>query len=74
MSDEEWDLLLNDVYNYLKTIKTSSEFENINNDEVAWIGKKDAAVETSGNEYAGGSMAPLAANTTAIEYTKQRYS
>ena len=71
---EEWDLLLNDVYNYLKTIKASSEFENIKNDEIAWISKKDAAVEASRNEFAGGSMAPLAANTTAIEYTKQRCS
>ena len=69
---DEWDVLLNDIYNYLKTIKSSSEFEGIKNDEIAWIKEKDAAVEASRNEFAGGSMAPLAANTTAIEYTKQR--
>lgn len=34
--------------------------------------KKEAAVEASRSEYAGGSMAPLAANTTAIKYTKDR--
>lgn len=69
---DEWDSLLNDVYQYLKTIKTSSEFETIKSDEVAWIKKKDAAVEASRNEYAGGSMASLAANTTAIKYIKDR--
>lgn len=69
---DEWDSLLNDVYQYLKTIKTSSEFETIKSDEVAWIKKKEAAVEASRSEYAGGSMAPLAANTTAIKYTKDR--
>lgn len=69
---DEWDSLLNDVYQYLKTIKTSSEFETIKSDEVAWIKKKDAAVEASRNEYAGGSMATLAANTTAIKYIKDR--
>ena len=68
----DWDVLLNDVYKYLKTIKSPSEFEAIKNDEIEWIKQKEAAIERSRNEFSGGSMAPLAANMTAIEYTKQR--
>ena len=68
----DWDVLLNDVYKYLKTIKSSSEFKVIEKDEIAWIKQKEAAIEKSANEFYGGSMAPLAANMTAIEYTKQR--
>lgn len=68
----QWDLLLNDVYNFLKSTKSSTEFESIKNDEIAWIKEKEAAIESSRNEFAGGSMAPFAANTTAIEYTKER--
>lgn len=71
---EEWDLLLNDVYKYLKNTKSSSEFEDIKNDEIRWIEEKEAAIERNRSEYEGGSAAPLVANTTAIEYTKERCS
>ena len=68
----EWDALLNDVYKYLKKTKSSYEFNIIKNDERRWIKEKEAAVERSRKEFEGGSAAPLASNSTAIEYTKLR--
>ena len=70
----EWDQLLNDIYKYLKAIKSPTEFKAIESDEINWIKEKEAAIEESRSMFEGGSMAPLAANETAIEYTKERCS
>lgn len=67
-----WDVLLNDIFQYLKQTKPSDEFQKIQEDELDWIVEKEAAIEATQNEYAGGSIMPLMANCTAIDYTKQR--
>lgn len=69
---EKWDELLNEVYQYLKTTMPDSEFEQLKNDEFAWIKRKEKAVEEAGEEWAGGSGAPMARNTAAIQQTEER--
>ncbi len=69
---QKWDMLLNEVYQYLKTIMTDSEFALLYEEEIAWIGEKEAAIEAAGAEWGGGSGEPMARNMTAIEYTKAR--
>ena len=69
---QQWDALLNDVYNYLKESKSKSEFDKISKDELEWIKEKEAAIKESRAEFEGGSMAALVANTTAIDYTQKR--
>ena len=69
---QQWDALLNDVYNYLKESKSKLEFDKISKDELEWIKEKEAAIKESRAEFEGGSMAALVANTTAIDYTQKR--
>lgn len=69
---KKWDALLNEVYQYLKTIMSDSEFEQLQEDEIAWITKKEKAIEAAGAEWEGGSGEPMARNLTAIQYTEER--
>ncbi len=69
---QQWDALLNDVYNYLKESKSKLEFDKISKDELEWIKEKEAAIAESRAEFEGGSMAALVANGTAIDYTQKR--
>lgn len=69
---QEWDLLLNDIYQYLKATKNADEFKAIESDEVRWIKEKEDAIAQSRAPFTGGTMAPLAGNTTAIQYTQER--
>ena len=69
---KKWDALLNEVYQYLKTIMSDSEFKQLQEDEIAWISKKEKAIEAAGAEWEGGSGEPMARNLTAIQYTEER--
>lgn len=69
---EKWDVLLNDVYQYLKKTLPSSEFATLRKAELQWIKNKEAAIESAGKEWEGGSGEPAARNTTGIRYTKAR--
>ena len=67
-----WDDLLNDMW---KAIKESLDEESMNEllkEQREWIDEKESAVKEAGDEYAGGSMAPLASNQKAAEMTKER--
>ena len=68
----EWDRLLNEIYGYLKETMSQNEFAALQKDEQNWIKKKENAINEAGKEYEGGSMAPLARNSVAIDYTKER--
>jgi len=52
---EKWDALLNEVYQYLKTILPDDEFNRLQQDELDWIAEKERAIEKAGAEWAGGS-------------------
>ena len=69
---EMWDALLNEVYQYLKTILPSAEFERLKDDELEWIAEKEKAIEEAGAAWEGGSGEPMARNLTAIRYTQER--
>ena len=69
---KKWDALLNEVYQYLKTVMSDSEFKQLQEDEIAWITKKEKAIEAAGAEWEGGSGEPMARNMTAIQYTEER--
>ena len=69
---EKWDVLLNEVYQYLKTEMSESEFKQLEADEFAWIAEKEKAIAEAGAQWEGGTGEPMARNMTAIEYTRDR--
>lgn len=69
---EKWDKLLNDVYKYLKTIMSTSEFKQLQAEEERWIVEKEKAIAESGAEWSDGSGETMARNLTAIQYTEER--
>lgn len=69
---EKWDVLLNEVYRYLQTIMSDSDFQQLQNEELIWISEKETAIEEAGAEWGGGSGEPMVRNLTAIQYTKER--
>lgn len=68
----QWDNLLNDVYQYLKTTLPYSEFSQLQEDEYAWVKEKESAFEAEYNSWNGGSAAPMAANGVRTAYTQDR--
>ena len=69
---EQWDVLLNDVYQYLKTIMPNDEFKQLEKDELNWIKEKEKAMKDASAEWGGGSGEPMARYGTASRYTKER--
>lgn len=69
---EQWDVLLNDVYQYLKTIMPNDEFKQLEKDEINWIKEKEKAMKEASAEWDGGSGEPMARYGTASRYTKER--
>lgn len=68
----EWDELLNDVYQYLKSTLPTSEFEALKKDEAAWINKKEAAMEEERQVWSGGSAETMSVFGVATQYTQER--
>ncbi len=69
---EKWDVLLNEVYQYLKTVLPEDEFKQLQADELAWITEKENAMAETAAEWGSGSGAPMARNMTGIQFTKER--
>jgi len=69
---EKWDVLLNEVYRYLKTVMSDSDFKKLQDDEIAWIAEKESAIAKEGALWKGGSGEIAARNMTAIRFTKDR--
>lgn len=67
-----WDGLLNDVYQYLKSVLPSGEFAALKKEELAWIKRKEAAVAEEGEAWGSGSGRPMAENSVASDYTRER--
>lgn len=68
----KWDLLLNEVYQYLKSILPEDDFKVLQDDEQRWVAEKEAAIEEAGQDWEGGSGEPMARNCAGIKYTKKR--
>lgn len=60
---QQWDTLLNEVYQHLKATMSSAEFENLKQDERNWVAQKEAAA----SQYTG-AMCFM----TSMEYTAER--
>ncbi len=69
---QKWDALLNEVYQYLKTIISDSGFNRLKESEIAWIAEKEKAIKAAGEEWEGGSGETMAKNMVAIQYTRER--
>ena len=69
---EEWDRLLNRIFEYLKETMPENEFTALQKDEQKWVTQKENAISEAGKEYEGGSMASLVMNSVGIDYTKER--
>lgn len=67
-----WDDLLNDMWKVIKENLDEESMDELLKEQREWIDEKEKAVKEAGNEYAGGSMAPLVSNQKAAELTKER--
>ena len=67
-----WDDLLNELWGLLKENLDQKTMDKLLQEQRTWIADKEAEVKQAGAEFAGGSMAALAANQKAAELTKER--
>ena len=66
----EWDDLLNEVYNYIKQTISSEEFEKLRESQRNWIKQRDKNAKEAANF--DGSAATLEYNGSLISQTKER--
>ena len=69
---EKWDVLLNEVYAYLKNNMSKSDFKALDNDELSWIKRKESAISSAGNQHKGTAKETEARYMTGISYTRDR--
>ena len=67
-----WDGVLNDLWKTLKSTLDESNWNNLLEEQRAWIAEKEAEVKQAGEEVGGGSMAPLVASQRAAKLTRER--
>jgi|GEM_PF-4006078 len=68
----KWDNLLNEVYQYLKTILPEDEFKQLRQDELDWIDRKEAAMDEAGSEWEGGTGETMVYYGEGAEWTRER--
>ena len=69
---EIWDAALNTLWTELKDELSEDEFAKLLEEQRAWIGEKERAVEEAGKEYEGGSIYGLIVYTKAADITEKR--
>ena len=69
---ELWDKALNDLWADIQNILTEDEYDQLLDEQLAWIDAKEKAVEEAGKEVQGGSMYPLVVNSEAAAITEKR--
>ncbi|MBQ3567767.1 MAG: DUF1311 domain-containing protein [Anaerotignum sp.] len=69
---QTWDGVLNDIWSELKVTLDEETMDDLLQEQREWIAEKETAAKQAGDEFAGGSMAPLAANQKAAELTRER--
>ena len=67
-----WDDLLNELWGILKENLDQETMDKLLKEQRTWIADKESKVKQEAAEFAGGSMAALAANQKAAELTKER--
>lgn len=69
---EKWDNMLNEVYSKLKQQLTEKEMDELTEEELNWIKKRDEKSEAAANEFKGGTMEPLNRVMSLVTSTKER--
>ncbi len=69
---ETWDAALNTLWAELKDQMSEEEFEELLNEQRAWIAEKEQAVKEAGKEVEGGSLYALVVNMEAANITEER--
>ena len=67
-----WDETINSVWGILRESMDEDDFGYLLDEQLDWIEEKEYAIQQAAAEYAGGSMAALAANQKATELTRER--
>ncbi len=67
-----WDACLNDIWNVIKSVKSDSEFAEIQKEQRNWITDKEDEIQKAGEAYQGGSMQSMARFLKGAELTKKR--
>lgn len=67
-----WDSVLNHIWSVLKETKDEETMSSITEEELAWINKKEEAVDKAGAELEGGSSQSMMMQMKAAEMTKER--
>lgn len=67
-----WDNALNYLWAEAKKTLPEEDFADLLEEQRTWIAEKEAAVAAAAKEAAGGSLAPLLANTEAAQWTQAR--
>lgn len=68
----EWDALLNDVYQYLMGVLPKNQADALKADEIAWIARKDASAKSVEEAWGGGNYAHIMWYSEEILQTKDR--
>ncbi|MBE7063124.1 MAG: DUF1311 domain-containing protein [Clostridia bacterium] len=69
---EKWDVLLNDVWGYLKDTLPTAEYNALLAEQLDWIDAKEAAMEAASVEWQGGTGEPMARYGEGATYTRER--
>ena len=69
---ENWDLLLNQIWSYLKDTLDEEEMSALSERQKDWVVRKEKAVEEAGKEMEGGSMQPFLEAGEAAFWTKTK--
>ena len=67
-----WDSDLNAIWSELKVILDEEAFDELLQEQRAWIQTKETEVKEAGAEYEGGSIQPMVMSLKAAELTKTR--
>ena len=69
---ENWDKILNEIYNNIKTVLTDSEMNDLKNEELKWINFRDAEAQRCADVYKGGTESNVAFYKSLCETTRNR--
>lgn len=69
---ERWDDALNEIYGVLKTTLTTSEMENLRNEQRNWILYRDYEAEVAAKEFEGGTFEEVTLISVKQQLTKDR--
>ena len=67
-----WDDALNEIYKDLQNTLSSNDKENLKEEELAWISKKENDAKNVANEVKGGTLEPVNHSLSLADSTKKR--